>query len=84
MLLSAEMFKSMTLTSLLSPHTHTGSSINSLKFGVLPPLVAALKNRHPGAYEEGGLGQEILQYLLERGTDIMYKARYLFCYFIGQ
>lgn len=52
-----------------------GSSINSLKFGVLPPLVAALKNRHPGAYEEGGLGQEILQYLLERGADIMYKAR---------
>ncbi|XP_045123479.1 ankyrin repeat and SOCS box protein 14-like isoform X2 [Portunus trituberculatus] len=52
-----------------------GSCINALKPGVLPPLVAALKNRHPGTYEAGGLGQEILQYLLDRGVDIMYKTR---------
>ncbi|XP_063869199.1 ankyrin repeat and SOCS box protein 14-like isoform X1 [Scylla paramamosain] len=52
-----------------------GSCINALKPGVLPPLVAALKNRYPGAYEAGGLGQEILQYLLDRGVDIMYRTR---------
>ncbi|KAG0721870.1 Ankyrin repeat and SOCS box protein 3 [Chionoecetes opilio] len=50
-----------------------GSSVNSLGPGVLPPLVAALKNRHPQAYEAGGLGQELLHYLLSNGAQVMHK-----------
>ncbi|XP_071519663.1 uncharacterized protein [Panulirus ornatus] len=51
-----------------------GSCVNAVNQNCLPPLVAAVKHQR-ASYSEGGLGHEIVRYLLDHGADIMYKIR---------
>ncbi|XP_069989939.1 ankyrin repeat and SOCS box protein 3-like isoform X2 [Penaeus vannamei] len=53
---------------------HKGCSVNAVNKKTLPPLVAAVKHQR-AAYSSDDLGCEILEFLLEQGSNIMYKIR---------
>ncbi|KAK3879401.1 hypothetical protein Pcinc_016031, partial [Petrolisthes cinctipes] len=50
-----------------------GSCVNALHPTCLPPLVALVKNKR-ATYKDGSPSLEILQYLIEKGADVMYKV----------
>ncbi|XP_037791230.1 ankyrin repeat and SOCS box protein 3-like [Penaeus monodon] len=53
---------------------HKGCSVNAVNKKTLPPLVAVVKHQR-AVYSNNDLGCEILEFLLEHGSNIMYKIR---------
>ncbi|XP_063613458.1 ankyrin-3-like isoform X2 [Penaeus indicus] len=51
-----------------------GCSVNAVNKNTLPPLVAVVKHQR-AVYSNDDLGCEVLEFLLEHGSNIMYKIR---------
>ncbi|XP_047489887.1 ankyrin-3-like isoform X2 [Penaeus chinensis] len=53
---------------------HKGCSVNAVNKNTLPPLVAVVKHQR-AVYSNDDLGCEILEFLMDHGSNIMYKIR---------